>query len=336
MGMGRKRKNRKDLPERMYFKHGAYFFVDRGGKWHRLDQDYYKAMVRYAALNESPVLASSIGALMDHFVEQELPRRAPRTQKNYLADLKRLRAVFGAMRPEDLTKRDICAYMGLRPRVAANREKALLGRVFACACEKHLIENNPVVGIRANIEAPRARLVQWAEFWAVHGMTSTNMQIAMELAVQTGLRLGDLIRLRWDQWRKDGLYVETRKTGKRLLIAPTADLTSVMVRARSNDPVTSITILANTLGTPYTEWSFKSAWQRLMRRALDTGVIAERFTFHDLRALAASAHADPTRLLGHQDPRTTNRTYLRGPTRVTPAILDKGPDIRQADEEKSS
>lgn len=336
MGMGRKRKDRRDLPERVYFKHGAYWFVDRAKKWHRLDADYYQALVRYAALNATNSSIGTVSGLMDTFVEQELPHRALRTQKNYLLDMKRLRAVFGAMRPEDVTKRDICAYMGMRPPVAANREKALLARVFAFACEKHLVEHNPVVGIRANVEKSRDRLVEWGEFWAVHALAAPNLQIAMELAAQTGLRLGDLIRLRWDQWRKDGLYIETRKTGKRLLMAPTPDLTALLARARSSGPVTSMTVLANTLGTPFTEWSFKSAWQRLIRRAMTCNAIATRFTFHDLRAMAANSHADPTNLLGHQDPRTTNRVYLRGPTKVTPTILDREQDSRQLPEEKIS
>lgn len=33
MGMGRRRKHRRDLPQRVYFDHGSYFFVPgKGGK----------------------------------------------------------------------------------------------------------------------------------------------------------------------------------------------------------------------------------------------------------------------------------------------------------------
>jgi integrase len=58
-------------------------------------------------------------------------------------------------------------------------------------------------------------------------------------------------------------------------------------------------------------------WQRLMRRALEKG-LRERFTFHDLRAKAASAAENATDLLAHDDPRTTNRIYRRAVRRVTP------------------
>jgi integrase len=55
-----------------------------------------------------------------------------------------------------------------------------------------------------------------------------------------------------------------------------------------------------------------------MRKTLDEGVMAERFTFHDLRAKAGSEAENPTELLGHDDPRTTNRIYRRRPRVVTP------------------
>ena len=55
-----------------------------------------------------------------------------------------------------------------------------------------------------------------------------------------------------------------------------------------------------------------------MGKALDKNVLKERFTFNDLRAKAASDADNPTELLGHDDPRTTNRVYRRGPRKVTP------------------
>ena len=38
--MGRVRQSRKDLPQRVYHKHGAYYFVDNHNKWHPLGKDY--------------------------------------------------------------------------------------------------------------------------------------------------------------------------------------------------------------------------------------------------------------------------------------------------------
>ena len=75
--------------------------------------------------------------------------------------------------------------------------------------------------------------------------------------------------------------------------------------------------ICNRRGQVYTGDGFRTLWQKLMRKALETNAIAERFTFHDLRAKAGSDSNDD-RLLGHQDVRTLNRHYKRKATRVTP------------------
>ncbi len=69
---------------------------------------------------------------------------------------------------------------------------------------------------------------------------------------------------------------------------------------------------------------FQAMWRRLMKRAVETGLIAKRFTFHDIRAKAAS-DSDDDKLLGHEDSRTLNCHYKRKAVKVTPLrpkILD--------------
>jgi integrase len=58
-----------------------------------------------------------------------------------------------------------------------------------------------------------------------------------------------------------------------------------------------------------------------------TPLITERFHFHDIRALSATADADElvaSRRLGHTNVETTRRIYIRGPCKVTPLRRDDG------------
>jgi len=57
-----------------------------------------------------------------------------------------------------------------------------------------------------------------------------------------------------------------------------------------------------------------------MVKALEQGVLAERFAEHDIRAKTASdIEADhATDLLAHADRKTTERVYRRKPQRVSP------------------
>ena len=125
--MGRKRKSRKDLPQRMYFIHSAYYFVDRDGKWHPLGRNRVRALAKYGELTEAPGSLLRMGSLMDRYMKEVAPKKAPRTYKNNTNEIRTLRAVFGRMCPEEVTPQDIYAYMDARKApTAANREKALL------------------------------------------------------------------------------------------------------------------------------------------------------------------------------------------------------------------
>lgn len=72
-------------------------------------------------------------------------------------------------------------------------------------------------------------------------------------------------------------------------------------------------VFPNRQGNPYTSAGFAAMWGKLMREAVAAGVIARRFTFHDLRAHYTTEHK---RTLGalpdlHASPTTTARVYER-------------------------
>ncbi len=319
--MGRKRKHGKDLPGRMYTSHGAYYLVDRNSKWHHLGRDYAKAMAKYGELTENPVPMFTMNGLMDRYMKEVAPKKALRTYKNNLNEIRKLRKVFGRMRPRDVTPQDIYAYMDARNApVAANREKALLSDVFNYAIRWGVVSDNPCRRVKRNPARPRTRYVEDKEYKAVWDIAPPMIQCAMDLGYLTGLRLGDLLKLTRDNVRKDGLYVITGKTGTKQLFERTPELENVLGRCKAlRGKVSSLKLLICTRdGQRYALDGFKSMWQRLMRKAVDKNVIKERFTFNDLRAKAASDADNPTELLGHDDPKTTNRVYRRGPRRVTP------------------
>jgi integrase len=311
----------------MYYRHGAYYFVDQGRRWHNLGRNYKHAMVRYADIT-NPAIDGTMGALMDRYLREIAPKKAPRTYHNNLHEMQRLRKAFGPMRPNDITPQDIYAYMDARGApIAANREKSLLSHVFAYGVRWGIVNDNPCRLVKRNPERPRDRDVSDQEYTFVHSLASPVLQVAMDLVYLTGLRLGDLLRLsELENVTREGLLVRIGKTGKRVLFEWTPELREVVDRARAlRGKVRGLYLLCNRGGQRYTESGFKAMWQRLMRKAMEKG-LRERFTFHDLRAKAASAADNPTEFLAHDDPRTTNRIYRRAVRRVTPVqrkILDK-------------
>lgn len=319
--MGRPRKHRHDLPQRVYHRHGAYFFVDKSGKWHRLGADFYEAMVQYAKINsaKSPVTITMAHAF-DRYQRDVVPKKALTTQKTNVRELAKLRMAFGHMRPDDVRPRDVYAFMDARQApIRANREKALLSHVFSYAIRWGMVEINPCRQVSNYKEEARKRYVTDEEFWAVHDLATPLLRAVMKLALITGLRGTDLRALRKSAITDEGVVVKQSKTGNPLLYHWNDDLRDAVNEALElQRGVQSVFLLPNRRGQPYTAHGMATMWTRLMNKYAESG--GEKFQMRDLRAKSGSDHATGEHL-GHQDRRTLERHYRRRPKEVSPHQL---------------
>ena len=76
-------------------------------------------------------------------------------------------------------------------------------------------------------------------------------------------------------------------------------------------------LLYNSQGEKIKESAIKSAWQRLMHRALK-GDLKERFTFHDLKAKGVSDFEGDKKLAGGHRSERMAEVYDRKPKTVKP------------------
>ena len=151
------------------------------------------------------------------------------------------------------------------------------------------------------------------------------LKVYVPIKLLTGLRQQDLLALRREHLKDDGIHVEIKKTRKKIIIEWSDALKESLDAAlKLKRPVFSLNVFCNRRGQEYTGDGFRSIWQRAMKNAIENEVITERFTEHDLRAKAATdAHEiglDAQALLGHMDGATTRR-YLSSkiPSRVKPS-----------------
>ncbi len=143
----------------------------------------------------------------------------------------------------------------------------------------------------------------------------------------TGLRRGDLLRLRVSDVCEDGLHVRVSKTGRAVVYEMTDALREAIDDAKAARPkdIAPWLFVTRTGKAYVTEdgraHSFDSLWQRFMAKVIKETEVTERFTEHDLRAKCASDAASLERareLLVHADAATTRRIYRRKPERVKP------------------
>ena len=322
--MGRKRKSDSHLPKRVYLHHGAYFFVDHLGKWHKLGRtlsDAYRALADHI-LSESD---RTMGDLFDRYMVEVVPMKAPRTQRDNGYELQLLRVAFARMDPRQFKPKHGYAYFNLRKKKSLKRagaELALLSHVFTKAVEWGVIDENPCKQIRKERPKPRRRYVTETEYQAAYEAMPPMLQCAMDLAVLTGLRPGDLLSLTRANITDDGIRIFTRKTGRDLIIAWSDELRQVVQQALSLQPRFRQPLICTRQGKAYSVDGFTSIWRRKIKNALTDpeNRLEEAFQFRDLRAKSASDDTSEaaTARLGHTNAAITERVYRRKPTMVRP------------------
>lgn len=347
----RTRKENKPLPARWRLRHGAYYYDVpphlreqwNGKREFRLGTTLPEAYAEWAKRLKTHADVRSVGRLLDRYALEVVPTKAPKTQEENSRAIANLRAVFGEMLIRDI--KPIHAYQyrdqrGKTARTAANRELEVLSHSFTKAIEWGYREDHPMIEgkFRKLSTPPRTRYVEDWEIVEVLSLESRRhkgslhaIRAYIKIKLLTGLRRGDLLRLRTSDLKDDGIHVEPHKTakttGKRIVIEWTPALYQAIDEAKAARPVDLGPYLFCTKrGDSYvTEDSrangWDSMWGRFMNRVLAETKVKARFTEHDLRAKCASdaetlEHAQ--QLLAHADSATTRRVYRRRPERVKP------------------
>lgn len=326
MKMAGRRKSTDILPPRMYAYHGkrraTYYTITPDNQRINLGHDLLEAKRKLLDMEAGRPVAGTISELMERYMREVSPKKAPATHKDEKASKEFLLKVFGKVRPQDVRPTHVAKYLDVRGQVApvrANREKALLSHLFSMAMRWGIVDSNPCRGVARNPEAPRDRLVTDRELCgfiaqAAGSETGTLLALTAWLAYLTGQRRGDLLTLRFDRITDDGIMIQQGKTGARVLIEWTPKLRECVAELRALPrPVRGLYLVCNKAGQPYTDSGFKALWGRAMTAWVDAG--GERFHFHDLRAKAITRMVEDGRqardLSGHASDAMVAKVYDR-------------------------
>lgn len=306
----------------------TYRYHPRGGKPINLGMDRVKAIRAVLDMNGKTKDQGTVGQLWRIYKESraylDLSEGTRGDYAEYWGRLSKVfeRGIVAAIKPSDIA-RYLRVYRANAP-VVANREAALLSNLFNLAVERGDIDRNPCKEVRRNKEQSRTRLVEHHELqpfvdWALRRGPSAVVLVSMaQFAALAGSRRIEFRNLHWPQVDDEMVRLmraKQRGRERRELIEVGDALRSVFDRMRElpgYNPFGAV-FRAPKTGNPYSESGFKTMWGRLMDDALASGVVAERFTFHDLRAHYATYHKLKFDALPdmHADPGTTARVYER-------------------------
>lgn len=212
---------------------------------------------------------------------------APKTRKEWSRWLDRIAITFGPLRiaqfgrPE--IREDIERWRNRwkdKPR-SADMAMQVLSRLLTFAVRKGKIPANPCVAIPKIYSADRSAII-WTddEIDKLLSVCSTEMSWAVRLALATGLRQGDLLRLGWSHVGSLAIEVRTRKSGGKTtaLIPMHAELRTLL----DEIPKRSTVVLTSGTGGPWLT-GFTSSWRKTVARSKIDGK-----RFHDFRGTFAT------------------------------------------------
>lgn len=230
---------------------------------------------------------------------------APRTRSDYVKLIKIIEQKFGDFPLSALAdRRTRGIFMEWRDkRAKASRRQAdygwqVLARVLSWAHGRGLVAANPCEKGGRVYRGTRAEKI-WtdADEAAFLASAPAHLHLPLILALWTGQRQGDLLRLAWTQYDGKVIRLQQSKTGARVVIPVGAPLKAALdAKGGKAGP-----ILLNSDGKAWTADGFRSSWRKACAAAGIVGV-----TFNDLRgtavtrlAIAECTEAEIATITGH-------------------------------------
>jgi integrase len=244
---------------------------------------YNEAIATKAATPQGMLLS----VLQSYQASGEFNGLAQRTRSDYITHIKAIEKEFGDYPLSGLTdRRTRGIFMGWRDRLAAkSRRQAdytwqVFARVLSWGLNRGLVSTNPCARGGRLYRGSRVDRIWTADDEATFlKHAPAHFHLALLLALWTGQRQGDLLRLPWSAY--DGTHIRLRqsKTRARVTIPVGAPLKAALDASTKHGPL----ILTNSLRRPWTSHGFQASWGIAARKAGIVGV-----TFHDLRGTAVT------------------------------------------------
>lgn len=268
----------------------------------------------------------------------------PDTRAGYIRCIRRIEADFGTLPIRALqAPRVRGVFLDWRDKMGATEPRqadyrmAVLARILSHAHDRRVIPANPCERPGRLFSATRADII-WSEDQVAQMLAAAPPQIALAftLALETGQRQRDIIRMTWTAYDGAAIRLSQSKGGKRVIVPVTASLKTALDAA----PREAVQICTTARGTPWTPDGFKTSFGKARSAAKVEGV-----TFHDLRgtAVVRLARAGCTlpeivSITGHSTASAAqilDRHYLGADQRVSESAIAKLEDHREQDRNRN-
>lgn len=303
----------------------------------------------YGKIIDRPADITTMGDLIDAYIRTISAKKGDKTYENELIKAKFLMAFFKDFEPADVSPADIYEYMDLRSikrrveseingkkhvtmkggHVAANRDLVFLSTIFGFAIRKGIVDANPCKDVEKYTETPRDKYIENWEFHAVYKASPAILRYILAFAYLTGQRVGDILKIKESEMDQRGIFIIENKSistvkpqkPKKKIILWSDVLIRVVDRAhRLRAGVNSEYLFCKEDGDRYTYAGLRSMFDRAIDRALEKGILKEKFNLHDIKAKTYSDEEDKIKSMhraGHTSPKMA-RVYDRKTKEILP------------------
>ena len=296
-----------DLPyvERNVAKGRIYYRYRRDGQRLSLPKDplsaefldaYNRIHNSFETEGEDPtiIIPGSVADLVMQFKKSsEFIELAERTKELYRDHLDDITEKFGRFPIKGMTRKVALEYRDSYAEMPgkANNSIKIMSRLYSFAVDRTMIVANPLLRIK-KLKMGQYRGWTMEEINSFREVAPDYMKIALDLALYTGQRQSDVIKMRWNQIKDNGIEVKQQKTGVSLWIPIHKKLHTTLEKARKAQRVAHkvmpTTIVATRNGKPYNRGWFVAEWIE----TADKAKLPDECVFHGLRAAASSFLAE--------------------------------------------
>lgn len=286
----------------------TYYYAWKGGPRLQGEPGTPEFIASYhAAVNarKAPPQGVILSILQGFQASDDFLSRSDRYRADMVKHIKKIEAKFGDFPLGALAdRRSRGEFMAWRDQLAlSSRRQAdytwtVLARILSWALNRGLVAANPCERGGRLYRGSRADKI-WSDDdeRAFLEKAPKHLHLALLLALWTGQRQGDLLRLPWSAYDGRHIRLKQGKTGSRVVIPVGAPLKAALDATQRQSTV----ILVNSDGMPWTGDGFRSSWRKACAAAGISGV-----TFHDLRgtavtrlAIAGCTEAQIAAITGH-------------------------------------
>jgi integrase len=268
----------------------TYWYAWKGGprlKGEVGSPEFIASYHEAVSAKRTPPTGVLLALLQAYQASSEFSGLRDRTRSDYVKQIKLIEVAFGDMPLAALSARGARAiFMGWRDQLATRSRRqadygwTVLARVLSWSKDRGLTSDNPCERGGRLYRGTRAEKV-WTDDdeAAWYRSAPSHLHLPVLLALWTGQREGDLLRLTWSAYDGTTIRLRQSKTGARVKMHVGAPLKAALDALSRLSPI----ILLTSEGKPWTPDGFRASFAKARAKAGIVGV-----TFNDLRGTAVT------------------------------------------------